>query len=503
MRGLSCASASGLLLAVALHASAGEPAERLLQKAEAPGRALAVVLGADAEVVLDLARGSELLLHVLDPDAAKVEACRKAVFEAGLYGTRVLVEQHTFDRLPHAEGVCDAVLAPGLARGAVPEAELLRVLRPRGVAVFQGGETLRAPVGPSRHDWSHWHSKPDNGNVSTGKARPPFLLQWFNDAPFYAIAPNITLASGGRTIFVTGDMYYGARSGCEPRTIYAYGGHNGRLLWREKLPAGEPVLWPGYVLTADAFYLATEKGCRVLDPATGQERRVVKAGAGGVPSAWKWIALDKRDNRLHALLGPPEKPQKEKWGLQDYWGGGAARRTVDNKLGDTLAAFDLKNGDKVLWTRKIAGLANGRSLAMAGGRIFYRVKGKAAGRRRGPGGSRSRARPPSSGAACACRPRTRRWPSCQCGSSGSRSGGAGSSRSGPPARTRNGSGPRPCPTTPAAMSWPSRATWCSRRFPRTRRGASASSSRCSWRSRPPTARSSGAFPCRAPSSRTA
>ncbi len=352
-------------------------ARKLLERAEVRGKGIILVLGcADQDLVLHLARNSQYLFHVLDPDEAKVESCRQAAFTAGLYGTRIIVERHTYDQLPHADNVCDAVLAPGLAKGSVPEAELLRVLRPRGVAVFKGGETMRASVDSTHHDWSHWRGTPNNGMVSASTLKPPFLLQWFSSEPFFAYAPNIALAASGRLFFVTGDMKYGAIAGGTPRTIYAYNGYNGMLLWKRTLPEGEPIEWPGYVATRNAFYLATEKGCLILDPQTGERLGTLHAKPGDA-SAWKWIAIDDEGGRLFALLGPQENLSDKMKGLQHYWGAGAL--TFD-KIGDTLVALDLKDDKgKVLWTRRLGEQINGRSLALSHGRIFYRDKGKQVG----------------------------------------------------------------------------------------------------------------------------
>ncbi len=371
---LSVVSALCTGLRLAPVARAGDAARELLGRADVRGRALVLVLGCeDKDLVLDLARGSEELFHVLDSDAAKVAACRDAAHAAGLYGSRLIIEQHGFDRLPHADRLCDAALAPGLAKGDIPEAELRRVLRPLGLAVFKDGTVFHAPQDPDPDEWNHWRRGPDNGMVSSGTVGPPFLMQWFNSDPFFAYAPNVTLVAGGRMFFVTGDMGYGARAG-DQRTIYAYGAWNGRLLWKRKLPEGEPVQWPGYVATVGAFYQASDKGCFVLDPQTGQERRVLAAGAGD-STAWKCILLGEQGKRLFALLGPPDPPYQKQKGLQTYWGNGALPEA--EKWGDTLVALDLGAAEPtVAWSHKLPHRVNGRTLAMSHGRIFYQARGE-------------------------------------------------------------------------------------------------------------------------------
>jgi len=380
MRKIFCLLLAAVFTLVAQTAlGAGTPdasARGLLEKAGVRGRGVVLVLGAkDSDLLVALARNSGVFLHVLDNDPAAVAKCREAAFAAGLYGTRVVVEPHALKRLPHAARVCDAVIAPAFEPGAPPRGEVLRVLRPGGVALL-GEERVVAPADPAAHDWNHWRCDPGNGLVSGDTNVPPYMMQWFNEKPFFAYAPNVTLAAGGRMLFVAGDMDYAARTGCEPRTIYAYSGYNGTLLWKRRLPEDQPVQWPGYALTADALYLATNESCLVLDPQTGKERRAIALPAGetGGATAWKWIALSEDGRRLFALLGPREPARKAQYGLGYYWGGNAK---VEDGVGDTFALVDLEPAaGKLVWKRKIEGAVNGRSVAMNGGRIFYQATGK-------------------------------------------------------------------------------------------------------------------------------
>ncbi|MFQ6098885.1 MAG: class I SAM-dependent methyltransferase, partial [Armatimonadota bacterium] len=98
------------------------------------------VLGArDMDTVLALARSSGLLLHVREPDAGEVEAARKVADRAGLYGTRIIVEEGPLDDLPYADNLLDAVICTWLSDrdlDAISWAEVRRVLRPGGTAIL-------------------------------------------------------------------------------------------------------------------------------------------------------------------------------------------------------------------------------------------------------------------------------------------------------------------------------------------------------------------------------
>src|SRR3990172_4565766 len=97
------------------------------------------VLPGDGEcrLALELAGKTDLLLYVQLEQAKDVEAARRAADDAGLYGSRIFVEQGPLNRLHLADNIAD-VLVPGAAGGRMARAEALRVLRPQGRAFLDG-----------------------------------------------------------------------------------------------------------------------------------------------------------------------------------------------------------------------------------------------------------------------------------------------------------------------------------------------------------------------------
>lgn len=383
-----------------------ENAAKLTAEAGLPDRGVVCLINAEPELVRSLADSSNLTLSLLEADQARLKSTREALYAAGVLNGRVSVEKCEFIRLPYADGLCDAILAPALtddALGRLVQTEVLRILRPKGVAIFgsasrnagklkewagalqgvkselkedAGGVYLRVeapelPGAPGTHDWSHWRGSSGNSMCSGDTTAPPFLLQW-TAGPALAHGPQATVAAGGRLFFVTGESVKKTPDS-EPRTIYAYNGYNGVLLWKHKLADGDPVFWPGYVATADTFYLAGKKGCLLLDAATGVERR--KLVAEGESGQWNWIALD--GGILCGLLGPDKSPVEIKKG----WNAGSAvwsnGGTPREGFGDTFVAYDLsKPGNVPLWVYKPGGAVDSRITALSGGRIFYQVHGK-------------------------------------------------------------------------------------------------------------------------------
>ena len=89
----------------------------------------------DCNLAIQLARESELTCYVQLPDAEDVESARRRAFDAGLYGTRIFVEQGGTDQLHLASNIADAVIASGSAE-AMPITEALRVVHPQGHVIL-------------------------------------------------------------------------------------------------------------------------------------------------------------------------------------------------------------------------------------------------------------------------------------------------------------------------------------------------------------------------------
>jgi ubiquinone/menaquinone biosynthesis C-methylase UbiE len=88
-----------------------------------------------------LARGGKFVVHGLEKDVDKVAKARRLVRSNGLYG-HVSVEQWTSSRLPYADSLVDLLVTA--STGAPSEKEIMRVLRPGGVAKV-GSKTISKP----------------------------------------------------------------------------------------------------------------------------------------------------------------------------------------------------------------------------------------------------------------------------------------------------------------------------------------------------------------------
>ena len=384
-------------------------------------RGLCAVLGCgDGTFPLQLARSSELLLHVQEPKASAVDAARKLLSEAGLYGKRAVVERGSLSRLPYADNLLDLVMCVSLSDkllDKISPSEILRVLRPGGRAILgrarlvrgegsrlRGGRLgrwLRAAKGLKAtiadddfglwgemvkglpegiDDWTHWQHGPDNNPFSSDTViRAPYLTQ-FLALPWFSTMPSISVISGGRVFRAAGHMAIHDREERYLNTLSATNAYNGTILWTRPLPAGFLVHRSIFVATPEVLYLMDNRRCLVLDAETGAEKDVIAlrpeiAGEG----YWKWIALD--NGVLYALLGGKEYDAEiikrhrptGAWGWNQLSKGYYERRYPWG-FGDRIVAVNPETKE-VLWVHREEKPIDSRALCMSDGRLFFHSEG--------------------------------------------------------------------------------------------------------------------------------
>jgi outer membrane protein assembly factor BamB len=336
-------------------------------------RGLCVVVG-DTNCVLarELARESELLIYVQLSDAGEVDAARRAVDAAGLYGTRVFVERGASSRLHLADNLADSLVA--VSGVEVPEAEALRVLRPQGKA-FLGKKELVKPFPEGVDDWSHPYHGPDNNPSSRDEvAKGPYLTQFLAD-PRYAPLPQVAVASAGRVFKLFGHIAFKEREEPWLNTLAAFNGYNGAFLWRRPVAPGIMVHRNTLIATRDVLYYGDEKSCKVIDAATGALRDEIAPSAdlaGG--TFWKWMALD--GGILYALVGEGEprdpvirmRSDRHGWPW-DPLSPGFNQSENPWGYGRTLLAIDPKT-KTILWRHREKEALDSRALCLSSGRLF-------------------------------------------------------------------------------------------------------------------------------------
>jgi outer membrane protein assembly factor BamB len=350
---------------------------------------------------IELARASELLVHVRCADHDSVARLQAMAEEAGLGIDRLVVEYGGADPLPYADNMLDILVVPrgSNSDGVLPKhLEMLRVLQPRGTGFVAGKESLeqlrtsahksdgleRVILGASTWskfskpplegagNWSHWEHGPDNNPVSEDTIiKAPYLTQ-FLAKPYYIAMPSITTAAGGRTFLAIGHIAHHRREWGMMNKIIARNGYNGTVLWERKLPDGYLVHRSAFIATEDAFYMVDGDHATVLDPQTGTEQDTIRLS--GVSGDWKWMVM--KDDVLFVLAGnkdPGVQSMKGDrsfggWSWADLSEGYYSRPRVPWGMGHTLAAYDLKK-QKLIWIYNAKKPIDSRGLSMGEDRI--------------------------------------------------------------------------------------------------------------------------------------
>ena len=342
-------------------------------------RGVCCFLGGEEELAglpVDLAKASGFLVHVIDPNPAVISQLRSAADAAGLPIQRLLAETGSLARLPHAANTLDLVVSlsdePGSAIG---KEEILRALRPEGVAIFFDDgqpDTFAKPVPPGLDEWSHWEKAPDNNPVSQDEwIKAPYMTQ-FLAKPWYIGMPAITTAAGGRTFLAMGHIAHHQREWDQLNWLIGRNGYNGTVLWKERLPDDYLVHRSAFVATKEVFYRIDGDSALMLDAKTGQKKG--KIHIPDFPGDWKWIAME--DGILFALAGEPgdgvELVKGDRalggWSWSDLSKGYYGKR-IPHGFGDVVAAYDTAK-EKVIWIHRESSLIDSRGLAIRDGKFF-------------------------------------------------------------------------------------------------------------------------------------
>ncbi len=355
-------------------------------------RGVCAVLGIDGDLPIEIARTSNLLVHVRDPRGDAVTDLRTRADQAGFDINRLAVLQGSLDRLGYADNMIDVVVASQFtesARGQLTAAEMLRVLRPLGIAVLgiarsaesdgaaaefekliawarsansdgleswsdETGHWVRfaKPALAGTGDWSHWEHGPDNNPVSSDTIiKAPYMTQFLAE-PLYIPIPSITTAAAGRTFLAIGHIAHHRREWNLFNTLIARNGYNGAVLWQRKLPEGYLVHRSAFIATAETFYMIDGDHVLMLDPQAGAEQGEIRIP--GLDGQWKWMAM--KNGVLYVLAGkkdPATQIMKGDrsfggWSWDDLDKGYYRQPRINWGFGTSVAAWDLK-AQTLLW----------------------------------------------------------------------------------------------------------------------------------------------------------
>ncbi len=325
---------------------------------------LVVHLGCgDAGRLERLRAGPSVLVHGLDTDAEKVTAARADLLARGAYGP-VSVDRYDGRRLPYADNLVNRLVADDPA--GVPEAELLRVLAPRGVAwVRRDGVWRRVekPWPEAMDEWTHYlHGADGNPVADDALVGPPKRLQWVG-SPAWArhhdhMASMTALVSAGGRLFYIFDEGPTASIQLPSRwRLVARDAFNGTVLWKRDigewntrqfpLKSGPAHLLRRLVAVGDRVFvtLGIDAPATALDAATGETVRTFDGSEHTreivVSESVVFLVADGADSDLPAFRRVSTYVWENTRAANPGWGWKGDPRTI--------LAYDAASGRR-LWT---------------------------------------------------------------------------------------------------------------------------------------------------------
>ncbi len=370
-----------------------EAAARHIVETTGVQRGYCLILGCGTgRLALELAKRTDLTICGVEPDLAKVEAARRALDAAGVYGARVTIVHANLDDVPFSDYFANLIVSEdALISGEMPAGgqEALRMLKPLGGTVcigqpadaagktkplgkdameqwlteagMEGGQVVeeggvwltvtRGPL-PGVGSWTHQYAGPGNTACSDDQfIRCPLGLLWYGGPGPQKMAERhrraaAPLAIGGR-MFIQGEGL-GKRIGEAENSVMAYDAYNGMKLWERSIRGALRVTVThdagNSAANADSFFIAVDDTCVRLDAATGETKHVYKLppAGDGQPRSWGYVAV------VGDLL--------------------YGSRTSQGRTADCVFALNLSDG-QVRWKYESKSIGQG-AIAIGDGRLF-------------------------------------------------------------------------------------------------------------------------------------
>lgn len=372
-----------VLVSIVSSASAESATEQLSQLDLRRGVVAMVGLSdQEAASLVDVCKSKELIVYFQTADAVQARGIREAAAEAQLLGQRLFVEHTHAPSIQMGNNVADRVLVGGAADPAISADEILRVLRPRGIALL-GNDKLVKPVPEGTDDWSHPYHGPDNNPQSKDQLVKGTFRTQFIGYPMFSPMPEQSVIANGRIYKAMGHIAHKANQNEMLNTLLCINAFNGTILWRRDLSPGFMLHRNTMVATDDALYMGDHESCKVIDGQTGELREEIKVDLSiSDGPVWKWMAM--QDGVLYALVGNPEieiETQRSvrrglghwPWGMWDGHDYDDPRTSFG--FGRTLVAIDLESGER-LWHYRSDDFLDARAICMNDTQIYCYCPGR-------------------------------------------------------------------------------------------------------------------------------
>ncbi|MGQ9733017.1 MAG: outer membrane protein assembly factor BamB family protein, partial [Candidatus Zipacnadales bacterium] len=343
----------------------------------------ALVLGCGTgRLALELAKRSHLIIYAIDPDAQKVTAARRLLDNAGVYGTRVCVDQGELSSLPYPDYFANLIVSEDtLLEGRLPPSpqEILRVLKPIGGTIYLGqpsaggravkplqrrslqrwlanispeatistdgglwGQFVRGPL-EGAGSWTHQYAEPGNSAASTDTAiKAPLGILWYGEpGPEDAVNRHAGTAA---PLSIDGRVYFQG-----VKEIICFDAYNGVQYWRRQVPGAYRVGMirecSNLACNRQGLFVSTGKECLLLDRDSGETVQTypLPPTENGIARTWAYVAV-----------------------VGDTLYGSTSTKAQES---DAVFAVDIQSGD-LKWRYAGTSIRN-NTIAISSGRLFF------------------------------------------------------------------------------------------------------------------------------------
>jgi len=391
---LRIASVLGLVLAATAPAAVGGPADEARQIASLAGfhGGLVIHVGCgDGRLTPALRLADNCVVQGLEADAERVETARAAIRAAGAYGP-VSVIHWRGRKLPYVDNLATLVVCEDA--GAVPPAELMRVLRPYGAMAVKRDGKWTVTVKPKLQgtdEWEqHFHGADNNAVARDTVVGPPRRYQWLGEPQWqrsHLAMPSINsmISTKGR-LFTVEDLASAEHPALPGKqALVARDAYNGVVLWRVMFADWHPTYIRNKEMPVQIQRRAAAVGdvvyctpgytapITVFDAATGKVIRKHAATAGTMEFVYDrgvlFAVTGDQSDVSSAMADPSRSALKSSLFRREAYG--PVIRKPDEPKNDILAV-DAESG-KELW--KVSGADTkgyeGATLGVIGDRVLF------------------------------------------------------------------------------------------------------------------------------------
>lgn len=259
--------------------------------ADTSAAGLCVQLG-DVSMEETLLLAPRYVVHRLDREARRVEACRAELSELGLYG-RVTVEHWPGKLLPHVDNLVNLVIVA--ADFDIEATELRRITAPGGLVIRRssaGEQSWRKPIPDDTDHWTHqWHGPSGSVSNADNSVGTPTGIQWIQ-GPLFAMANRKSstqslVSANGKNFYVTQNVAENLTPGRSSKEvaqwIVARDSYNGLMLWKRPwvgpFVSGDGETNSRMVADGNRLWVAGQLAVLELDASTGEQLAVYKLTA--------------------------------------------------------------------------------------------------------------------------------------------------------------------------------------------------------------------------------